>query len=206
MEPQTPPDTARRNEAAARSFASLSELRDFCASIGQGWFRCQALALGAVSLPDDADVIAACSEAESAARSETDAYKQVACLAWPIAALVARGLNAPAAGSAARAIAAAERVTPSGSRAEAWMMLLNAVWPLGDGPRRSIYHGLFLLLESDPHWRVVRSCRDAVLFYPDDDQPAWLGAILESCTNDQLLRRIERDRTATLRPQPRTLI
>ncbi len=206
MERKAPPDTARRNEAAARSFASPSELRDFCASIGRGWFHCQALALGAVTLPDDADVTAACSEAESAAVREAEAYKRVACLAWPIAALIARGLHGPAAELAARAIAAADRVTPSGSRAEALMGLLGAVWPLGDDLRRPIYDRLFSLLESDPHWRVVRSCRDAVLFYADDDQPAWLGAALKSCTNDQLLRRIERDRTATPRPRPRSLI
>lgn len=200
------PDTARRNGAGERRFGSANELRDFCRPIGQGWFRCQALAIGAVTLNEDADVVAACLEAEAAAQKEDEAYKQVACLAWPISALISRSRIGAAEEMADRAITASGRVAPSSSRAEALTGLLQAVWPLDERFKRAIFQHLFDLLEQDPHWRVVRHCRDAAMMYSDADQPAWLAGLLQSCGHEKVARQIREDRTLGSRITIRTYV
>ncbi|MCC5822113.1 MAG: hypothetical protein LAT64_13250 [Phycisphaerales bacterium] len=203
---RTPPDTARRNEAGERRFGSIDELRDFCRAIEQGWFRCQALAIGSVTLSNDADVVAACFEAEAAAQTEEQVYKQVACLAWPISALITRGRIETAEEMAERSIAASGHVTPSSSRAEALVGLLEAVWPLGERFQRAIYEQLFELLAHDPHWRVMRACRDAALMYADADQPDWLADLLGSCPTQKVTRRIREDRAAGVRIRIRVYV
>jgi hypothetical protein len=200
------PDTARRNEAGKRRFSSIDELRNFCRPIGQGWFRCQALAIGAVKLTEDEGVVAACLEAEAAAAGEEQIYKQVACLAWPISALISRGQIEAAEEMADRAILACGRVTPSSSRAEALAGLLQAVWPLDERFKRTIYQHLFDLLGQDPHWRVMRSCRDAALMYSEADQPEWLAGLLRSCVHEKVARQIREDRAAGTRVSIRTYV
>lgn len=203
---KSPPDTAIRNEAGERRFGSLDELRDFCRPIGQGWFRCQAFAIGGVNLPSDNDCVRACLEAESAAAMESDPYKQTACLAWPISSLVSRGCIDEASAMAARAVGATERVNPASSRADALVQLLQAAWPLGDAVRRTIFTGLFDLLASDPHWRVRRACVDAASFFASGDQPDWLHELVRACQDPKAVVKINQVWTAKSDFRPRIYV
>ncbi len=200
------PDTARRNEAGERRFDTLEDLRSFCDSISKGWFRCQALAIGSVSLHEDCDVVSACLDAASAAEHEPQIYSQVGCLAWPISALTMRRLITHAEDLASRAIGSLDQVTPASSRAEAALLLLQAVWPLDERLRRAVYQQLFETLASDQHWRVERACRDAVMMHPGSEPPAWLSSLLKSSADSKLVERIARDRAAGISKAIRTFV
>lgn len=192
MEHKTPTDTVKRDEASNRSFSSLGELMSFCDKIEQEWFRCQAMAVGAMGLPSTNECVRACLEAETAATMEPDPYRQTGCLAWPISVLVSRGCSEEANAMTARAVSATERVTPTSSRADALFHLLQAAWPLGDAIRRGVVTNLFNLLAADPHWRVRRACVNAACFFGSGDQPVWLSYLVRGCQDTKAVVRIKK--------------
>ena len=124
--------------------------------ISDPWFCVQALAAVARWSPED-QVERLAHEALSVAKECEDHYQRAAVAAWPVRALIDRGRVAPAAEALAQARQHALAATPVGSRAEAFLSLLEGGFPLGAETRQQLVRDL-LELEGEPtHWRVGRA-------------------------------------------------
>lgn len=133
------------------------------------WFRAQALAWVARFAPGP-DLKLLSREALHACDECADPYKRAGSAAWPIRALVERGL----ASEAHRALSSYAKllycVEPASSRSEAGFLLYQASFPLGAEVRAELLGELCSVYASDPHWRCQRNLLDALAMLPGADR------------------------------------
>ncbi len=186
-------ESTHRDLVKTKTFRSASELISFCSSISSGWYRCQAIALGAERLSDN-DCRVACDAARKAASSETDQYRKIAPLGWPTQALASRGLMSEAHKLATFALEESKKITPPNSRAEALATLCRFSWELDEKYRRGILVDLFLMAESEVGRRIGRSCASISAEFDIAGESSFVDELLSSCKNEKLIARVERDR------------
>ncbi len=186
-------DTSRRNSVSGKSFNSSKELVDYCKSIDQGWYRCQAIANGAEKLKRD-QCRKACEAAASAAKTEKDQFRRVTPLAWPIQTLFKAGLIKEANKLLEFAIKESESVIPSNSRAKSLDTLCEYSWDMDAKYRRSILKKLYQMIDTVPGWRIARACAWISYNFDLAGDSAFVDELLKNCKNEWLIGRIARDR------------
>lgn len=186
--------TAHRDSVSHKSFRSSKELIDYCKPIDQGWFRCQALAIGAAKLDRDHCEIA-CRAAVKAAKSESDQYRRITPLAWPIGALAHSGHEQKAAKLFDEAIKGSRSITPGNSRAECLEVLFRRTEPLSINHRKKVFPEIVDLANNDQGaWRITRNGASVAELLDHIGERAFVDKALKRCTHEKLIARINRDR------------
>jgi hypothetical protein len=186
-------DSTHRESVRGKSFKSSKELVAYCNSIGQGWYRCQAIALGATKLePDECEV--ACRAAVKAAKSENDAYRRVTPLAWPIEALAMAGLKKQALRLADDALKQAMMITPANSKAESLDVLYRHLGLLDISYRKRIFSDLVEMADKEQGWRIKRNCAHIARDLDRLGEREFIDKAISKCKNAKLTERIHRDR------------
>ncbi|MEM1452553.1 MAG: hypothetical protein AAF957_20210 [Planctomycetota bacterium] len=132
------------------------------------WYRAQALAYAA-RFAERHRVLAIAQEACAAADRGEDDYQRAAARAWPLCALIERGLEARAREELEVALELARRSSPIGSRAEALVLLMEASYALGRSVRLELVDEVASLDHSGAHWRVRRAHERALSLLAHDD-------------------------------------
>ncbi|MEX0876879.1 MAG: hypothetical protein WD114_05420 [Phycisphaerales bacterium] len=184
-------DTTHRDSVRHKSFRSSKELVDYCKPIEQGWFRCQAIAIGAAKLePEQCEI--ACRAAVNAAQSEKDAYRQIMPLAWPIEALASIGLRNQAKRLAEDAIKQAMSITPSNSKAEALDVMYRHFEQLDLKYRKRIFLMLVEMAEKERGGRIGRNCAQIAIDLDRLGEREFIDEAISHCQNTKLVGRIHR--------------
>lgn len=123
--------------------------------IPDAWFQTQALACVARYAADGL-VEPLADEALRAARRSTDRYRTVAVSAWPIRALLERGRHRAAEHALAELLPLVPQVEPPSSRAEALLILWDAVFPGGAALREPALEAIIRWCDPNAHWRAAR--------------------------------------------------
>lgn len=187
-------DTTHRNSVSQRSFGSSKELVAYCKPIEQGWFRCQAIAIRAAKLdPEQCEI--ACRAAVKAAQTESDAYRQVTPLAWPIEALATVGLVKQAHRLADEALSLVMTITPSNSKAESLDVMYRHFGLLDIGFRKRIFINLVEMADAEHGWRIKRNCAHIATDLDQHGERAFIDEAISKCKNTKLIERNHRDRT-----------
>lgn len=186
-------DTSHRDSVKHRSFRSSKELIEYCKQIQQGWYRCQAIAIGAAKLdPDECEI--ACRAAVHAAKSEADYYRQVAPLAWPIEALASVGLEKQAGRLADDAIHQAKKVTPANSKAECLDVLYRHFSMLDISYRKRAFSELVGMAGGEKAWRIKRNGASIAMDLDRMGEREFIDDAISNCKDKKLIERIHRDR------------
>jgi hypothetical protein len=151
--------TLQRDQAADLAKASPAKALEKARGIAEPWFRAQALAWVARFSPGETPAIA--KEAAKAASACDDTYKQAAVRAWEIAALAETGAATNARKSLGSAVELAKKISHSGSRAEALLLLCHAADKIGRETRDQACTELISACPDGAHWRCKRAVRDA---------------------------------------------
>jgi hypothetical protein len=128
---------------------------DFARRIPDEWFRAQALACVARHAPDKL-VERLADESLRSAQEAGDLYRTVAVSAWPIRALIERERSSAAKRALLAMLELVPQVQPVSSRAEALVLLWQAVFPGGKEFRSVIWASIARHCEPDGHWRAAR--------------------------------------------------
>ncbi|MEO0477978.1 MAG: hypothetical protein AAF196_00715 [Planctomycetota bacterium] len=164
-----PSPTQLRDQAARLAPENVSEAVKIAETIEDPWFRTQALGWAVRYALDDHDAERFARLAIESAADADDAYRQVAPCAWPLRALIERGLRDFALELLEIVLTAVPRIQANASRAEALSHLLHAMFDTSEEIRRSLAFALRELADEDEHWRVQRAIRDALrILYPVD--------------------------------------
>ncbi len=165
--------TGMRDDAIELAKIDAARAYGISISIPDGWFKAQALAHIAFHTGDDQHIARIIDESFAAAMSCQDPYKAVGSSAWPLSALVNRGVTSSIAGRIDELIAAARRIGNHNSRSEAMFHVFQAVFPLGPEVFTPV---LNVMVEANQSggghaWRTGRNLRDTALFlnakYPE---------------------------------------
>lgn len=154
------------------------------------WARCQALACVARYCPEHR-VVELAWRALSAAQEGTDSYQHVFPAAWPLRALIERGLDEPAKRMLTAVLSQATAVTPMSSQSEALLLIFQAV---AIGSARAWRRAFEALIEASTpveHWRQARNLRDGVLIVAALD-PALARKVVDGLEDDKLKRKLNR--------------
>ena len=151
--------TLQRDQATALAKTDPKKALEKARSVGEPWFRAQALSWVARFTDGDPGAIAA--QAAKAALECDDDYKRSAVRSWEIAALAERDCKSKAKRSLEEAIRLARSVHPPSSRSEAIFSLLQAAFAIGEGEVRTVYSTLVESCPASEHWRCKRAIRDA---------------------------------------------
>lgn len=186
-------DSTHRDSVKQRTFRSSKELIEYCKPIQQGWYRCQAIAIGAAKLgPSECEV--ACRAAVKAAQSESDLYRQVAPLAWPIEALASCGLHKQSERLADETIRQAMQITPGNSKASCLDVLYWHVGLLDIGYRKKIFSILMNMAGVETGWRIKRNCACIAIDLDRLGERSFIDQAISSCKDKKLIERVHRDR------------
>jgi hypothetical protein len=128
---------------------------DLARRIPDDWFRAQALACVARHAAEPL-VERLAEESVRSARQAKEPYRTAAVTAWPIRALIERGRAGPARRILAESLALLPQVQPVSSRAEALMLIWEAVFPAGRELRRLTLEAIARHCDPDAHWRAAR--------------------------------------------------
>ena len=169
------------DEAAAAAWAA-----------GRPDARGRAAALGWLARFAAGDPVPHAYAAERAAAEGNDAFERSTARAWEVAALAERGEARRAAESLAAAAGEADRATPAGSRAEAWLLLMNAGFGLGVEAVRPIAERIRRDAAANPHWRMLRAEREAAALLTRLDAAAG-GAFAAGVDDEARRRRCQRE-------------
>jgi hypothetical protein len=193
--------TVARDRASALATSDIEAALQAAREVADPWFACQALAWVGRFAPEDR-VVAILDEAIAVGGRAADPFRAVACIAWPLRALVERN-HAHRLGPALLALL---RQVPSiehpASRSEALFLIFQAVYPAG---RRWWFPVLVELRDaSHPavHWRQARSIRDAVLIAASEDAD-FARDFCPGVRNDRARSQIERALARSERRSPR---
>jgi len=186
-------DTTHRDSVKAKSFRSSKELVAYCKSIDQGWFRCQAIAIGAAKL-DRKQCETACRAAVKAAQTERDIFRRVTPLAWPVATLAAAGFVHQAEKLANDALKQAKSVVPSNSKAETLDVFYQHFGLLNIELRKQIFSELVGMASAEQGWRIGRNCACIAKDLDRLGERVFIERLIDGCKNTKLVNRIHRDR------------
>jgi hypothetical protein len=128
---------------------------DVARRIPDDWFRAQALACVARHAAENL-VEPLAEESLHSARQAKEPYRTTAVSAWPIRALIERGRVGAAKRTLIEGLELVPRVQPVSSRAEALMLIWEAVFPAGRELRRLALEAISQHCEPDAHWRAMR--------------------------------------------------
>jgi hypothetical protein len=131
-------------------------------SIDDPWFGTQALAWAARFGPSDR-VEAVTDEALRRARTSDDPYRVVASSAWPLRALVERGLFTGLPAHISRLLTQSERIENRASLSQALFLIFEATAPADRRIWLPILERLISTSHPVVHWRQRRNLRDAIL-------------------------------------------
>lgn len=186
-------DTTHRDSMRGKSFRSSKGLLEYCKKIDTGWFRCQAIALGAEKL-DAAESQVALRHAIKAAETERDAYRRQAPLVWVVQAMVRCGDHHAAARLAQRLIQTSGRIVPSNS--EAYMLEMLFDHYESDDPKlhKQMFRKLMGILDKKGGWRVERACMHTARKLDSLGHNEFVDDCLKGCANSWLHGRVSRNR------------
>lgn len=159
--------TLQRDQAIALAKSHPTQALAKAKSIGEPWFRAQALSW--VARFTDSDPVAVAKLAAKAASECEDDYKRSAVRAWEVAALAERNLPDPA--ERALKAAVAEKVQPASSRSEALLMLFQAAFVLGRQQAEWVRGRLDATCPEAEHWRCKRARKEAGRMLEGELQP-----------------------------------
>lgn len=151
---------AKTDSAAALALARSIELP---------WYKAQALSW--IARYSETETRAVAEEAAATASRGDDAYQRVAVRAWKIAALAERELEMEARLSLNSALAEAPMVEPSGSRAEAFILLLQAALRIGVEEGNQVCAELVRNCGENTHWRCKRALKNAKKLSSGETRP-----------------------------------
>lgn len=151
--------TLQRDQACALAKSHPTQALAKAKSVGEPWFRAQALSW--VARFTDADPVAVAKLAAKAASECEDDYKRSAVRAWEVAALAERGLAGPAERALIAAVAVAEKVQLASSRSEALMSLFQAAFALSRHQAEWVRERLDATCPEAEHWRCKRARKKA---------------------------------------------
>lgn len=183
--------------AKSDSGAALAAAR----AIDDPWYRCQALAWVARFAPESEWLRIVKSALQSAAAAD-DRYKNVAAAAWPIRALVERSALTDAQAALRDVLPLAAEIEHIGSRAEALLLLLQAVLPASNSLRKPVFHAILDLPHEPVHWRRRRTIREAFLMV-HAREPALVAVCLPRVRDQKLRSAIESRLAAGETREPR---
>ena len=140
-------------------------------SVPSPWDRAQALAWVA-RYADPEHTIKYVTEALKAADSCEDPFQQVGSACWPLRALIELRRDTEAERVWRGLLLKAGTVEPMASRAEAWLLLWQAVFPAGSQARDAAWTAILSSCPPDSHWRASRLYRTVLAQAASIDQPA----------------------------------
>ncbi len=182
--------TKQRDRVAQLAKTSTADAARAAEDIDDPWMKAQALAWVA-RFAESTTVVDYAHRAHAAAMLATDAYQQVAACAWPLRALVETGNVSQAKSLLSKMLPATSQIQEPGSKAEAFTLLLHAVFPGGSGLWKAV---LDRMLESirNTHWRSERALQDAALLVhaADADAAKLFAEGLEPKLSAKVLRKL----------------
>jgi len=119
--------TQQRNRVAAIARATPDEALKLARTIDDPWFRCQALSMAAVHVPDRRSRKVAIDDAFSAANELDEPNRVVTVSSWPVKALALAGLMASVSSEVARLLQVVAKESSPVRRADALRYLLGSV-------------------------------------------------------------------------------
>lgn len=161
--------TQQRESAIREAQTDSRQALSLAAEVTDPWFRCQALAWAARFGPQD-QVIRVAHQATQAAATCSDLYERAACLAWPLRALVERGMTEDAREILSTALAASDRIPHPVRRASALLLIAQAAWPLGRPSQESVVKALLDAYRETHGWRAGMIMHDLVLMVSGEDR------------------------------------
>lgn len=161
--------TLQRDQACALAKSHPRQALAKAKSVGEPWFRAQALSW--VARFTDTDPVAVAKLAAKAASECEDDYKRSAVRAWEVAALAERNLPEPAERALKAAVAVAEKVQPVSSRSEALMFLFQAAFALSRHRAEWVRERLDATCPEAEHWRCKRARKEARQMLEGASQP-----------------------------------
>jgi hypothetical protein len=117
----------QRNRVTAMARAKPDEALKLARSIDDPWFRCQALGIAAVHVPDRHSRKVAIDDAFSAANELDEPTRVVTVSSWPVKALALAGLMASVSAEVARLLQVVATESSPVRRADALRYLLGSV-------------------------------------------------------------------------------
>ncbi len=161
--------TLQRDQACALAKSHPRQALAKAKSVGEPWFRAQALSW--VARFTDSDPVAVAKLAAKAASECEDDYKRSAVRAWEVAALAERNLPEPAERALKAAVAVAEKVQLASSRSEALLSLFQAAFALGRHRAEWVRERLDATCPEAEHWRCKRARKLARQMLDGEAQP-----------------------------------
>ena len=161
--------TLQRDQAIALAKSQPRQALAKAKSIGEPWFRAQALSW--VARFTDSDPAAVAKLAAKAASECEDDYKRSAVRAWELAALAELNLPDPAERALKAAVAVAEKVQPASSRSEALLLLFQAAFVLGRQQAEWVRGRLDATCPEAEHWRCKRARKEVGRMLDGELQP-----------------------------------
>lgn len=154
---------ARAIVQALAAAGEFEKALDALGNIDHPWYTAQAAAHIAHHAGDNDQI---CQKAMTRHTSEAarcdDEYQRAAVMAWGIAAAIKTGRNKVAESLLAKAMNHAANATPNESKAEALLLLLQAIFPLSARRRLEIAKAI-IAIQHEPHgWRSDRAAVEAV--------------------------------------------
>jgi hypothetical protein len=127
-------------------------------------------------------------EAADLAAFSDNPYSAVACVAWPVRALLERGSAEAANAIIRRAIPTAQTIENQGGRSEALLLLLHAVLPYEDRQWRPVLDELIKASEPVRSWRQPRNFQFAwrLIWAKDPELTSELTVLI----SDRTLRKV----------------
>ena len=148
-------NTDDRNLACRTAPGDPQRALEFARRIPDEWFRAQALACVARHASEKL-VEQLAEESLRSAREAGEPYRIVAVSAWPIRALIERKRTQAANRALLAVLELVPQVQPVSSRAEALMLLWEAVFPAGKEFRDVTWGSITRHCDPDAHWRAAR--------------------------------------------------
>jgi hypothetical protein len=161
--------------------------------ISDPFMRCQALAWTARFATSDGSALKLAREAAAAAAAASDAFQAVAGVAWPVGALIERGLTRDAEALLRTATNQATGITSVTSRIDALHLLLQAAWNASEPAWSSVVARLVEAARSGPSEKAQGVLRDVALALAGSGRrhDLVIAAIPEGRSRRQAERRLE---------------
>ncbi len=161
--------TQDRDRAASLVHSNPSAALALARQIADPWFACQALAGVGRFWPSD-DFEAVINEAFEIGRKCSDPYQVVASAAWPVRALIERGVSNQISTAILSLLALADQIESLASRSEALFLLFQATKPDLQTNWLPVLEELAKASFPTVHWRQRRNLRDAILIAAIEDR------------------------------------
>lgn len=154
------------------------------------FMRCQALACVARHLVGDREALKIAAEADRSLELEADPYHSVAGAAWPLRALIDRGLAAEGEPILKRALSVSKRIPQPVSQVDALFLLVQASWPNPGRAWQAAVDQLVTCAKAASSSKAQSVLRDLCLMLAGDGKD--FAAILSHIPDGKARRQAER--------------